>query len=346
METTATLCRAVIFVGGGDCILQNIGANLKYCRYFAIFVPMSSDASFGLKLFLAVFRPVQRLPLKFHYFWGRVFSWVCRKLLHYREDVVMVNLARSFPEKKYKELKEIAKGFYAHIGEIFAEAMWFGGCHNRPGKLNKSCLVDIDNPDELMEAFATAPSVMVLDSHFGNWELMGGFFQYFHGYPQEKITVREEDICVVYKELSSKFSDGFFKANRCAALKPGFAGYTESKKVLRYAVEHRREKKLYIFPTDQFPYKGATRHEVPSFMNQPTQVMCGGAALANKFGMAVFSVCMERMERGRYKMKFTKICDDASSMAPERIMEQYYAVLEEEIRRTPANYLWSHKRWK
>ena len=43
---------------------------------------------------------------------------------------------------------------------------------------------------------------------------------------------------------------------------------------------------------------------------------------------------------------FETICDDASTMAPEDIMRKYYDLLEEEIRETPHNWLWSHNRWK
>jgi KDO2-lipid IV(A) lauroyltransferase len=45
-------------------------------------------------------------------------------------------------------------------------------------------------------------------------------------------------------------------------------------------------------------------------------------------------------------MTFVPICEDASKMTPEAILRRYYDLLEEEIRQTPANWLWSHKRWK
>lgn len=61
------------------------------------------------------------LPLKFHYFVGRCIAWIVAVPMHYRRDVVMINIARSFPEKKYGELVQMAKNFYRHFGDIVAE---------------------------------------------------------------------------------------------------------------------------------------------------------------------------------------------------------------------------------
>ena len=40
------------------------------------------------------------------------------------------------------------------------------------------------------------------------------------------------------------------------------------------------------------------------------------------------------------------ICDDASKMEIQEIMNEFYRLLEEDIRYEPGEYLWSHKRWK
>lgn len=298
--------------------------------------------SHGLnQVLLALFRPVQRLPLKFHYFWGGAFAGLCNGFPGYRKDVVTVNLSRSFPDLKYKEIKKLAKAFYGHLGEVFAEAMWLGGCRRNPAKLYRQGLVEIAGTDGLENAFAER-SVMVLDSHFGNWELTGAYVQAFC----DRVGLSEHDVCVVYKRLGSGLGEDFCRENRCAVQSADFQGYIESKEVLRHAVAHRDERKIYVFPTDQFPYWKATRHEIPSFMGQKTQVMTGGTALAAKLDMAVYYMSADRVGKGRYQVSFRKICDHAAQRDPLSLMEDFYALLEEDVRRNPANYLWSHKRWK
>ncbi|MBR1872762.1 MAG: lysophospholipid acyltransferase family protein [Bacteroidales bacterium] len=300
-------------------------------------------SDFGYKIGSSVLRAFQRLPLGFHYRVGRFLSWMLGDVLRYRRDVIMVNLARSFPDKKYHELEQICKDSYKSMGEIFAEAMFFGGCRNRPGKLHDSHLAEIVDTDGLFDRLKER-SVMVLNTHYGNWELTGGCFEFFYKPPYMADNMSYDDVCIVYKEFTSKFWDRFIGENRCA-IKPDFKGYIESRTVLRYAIEHKNERKFYIFPTDQYPY-GSASCDIPSFMHQPTKVMTGGIALAHKFGMAVYFMCIDRKRRGRYEISFRSICPDASRMEVSDIIAEYYRRLEVAIESQPANYLWSHKRWK
>jgi len=298
-------------------------------------------SEFGYKIGAGILRAFQRLPLGFHYGVGKVLAWFLRSVMHYRSDVVMVNLSRSFPEKKYDELSAISKESYARMGEIFAETMWFGGCRHNPERFFRSGVVNMVNIQELRQAYSDSSSVMILNSHFGNWEFTGGCLQYLARLPDP---VSQDNVCVVYKRFTSKFWDRFIGENRCAVT-PGFKGYIEANSVLRYAVSRRREKVIYLFPTDQYPY-GQASHWIPSFMHQPTNTMTGGAALACKLGMSVWHMCVDRISRGRYDVSFRKICDDASTMTPDQIMEDYYAEIEKDVTRKPTNYLWTHKRWK
>ena len=43
------------------------------------------------------------LPLWFHHGAAHFLCWLLRDVFHYRRDVVLTNLSRSFPDKKYKQ---------------------------------------------------------------------------------------------------------------------------------------------------------------------------------------------------------------------------------------------------
>ena len=120
----------------------------------------------------------------------------------------------------------------------------------------------------------------------------------------------------------------------------------ESHDILRYALKRKNEKRMYIYPTDQAPYAGAGKFPIGKFMSQDTMAMMGSAGLACKLSHSVLYLKMKQIKRGRYEMTFIPICEDASRMSPEDIMRRYYDLLEEEIRETPHNWLWSHNRWK
>lgn len=291
---------------------------------------------------------IQRLPLGFHYGVGKIFTFVCRDVLRYRRDIIITNLSRSFPEKKYHEIKEICNDFYRNMGEIFAESMWFGGCKGRPEKVRRQRICEFEKNGyyEFKNTFENARGAVILSSHLGNWELLGGFPEFFYDIPDKDIVLREENVFVVYKQIGSDFWNRLMGENRTAIMSDTFSGYIESKNMLRKALENRDRKCVYVFPTDQYPYRNVASCDIPSFMAQPTRSMIGAAALASKLGMAVFECGLLRKGRGKYEFRLNKICDDASKMLPEEIMRKYYGILEEEIRLNPSNYLWTHKRWK
>ena len=301
--------------------------------------------SAGVKITEMLMRLLALQPLKMHYFWGRCLSWFVSGPMHYRRDVVMINLARSFPEKKYSELRKIADDFYKHFGDLFAETFWFAGSHDTK-RLRDSHICEMEHADVLNRLYNDCPGVIVLSSHLGNWELTGGIVNYV--YAPDKVDFGEKNTTVVYKELSNSFWDKVFGDNRCApiAKENKETCYVESRKILRFVIAHRNEKRLYIFPTDQCPYKYASAHTVDNFMHQPTLTMTGGAALAHKFGFAVVYMAFKKKEDFGYKMSFREICPDASKFTPEDIMNKFYSYLEEDVNAQPENYLWTHKRWK
>lgn len=298
---------------------------------------------FGVKILRGLVKVVGRLPLKVHYWFAGFITWVLRDVMKYRYDVVMVNLARSFPDMKYWELERVANDFYMHLGELFVESIWFGASDYK--RLFDSGIVTITNPEVVNRVFENAPNTTVLFSHCGNWELLGGIVGYRTG-SGEKLAFGEKHVRVVYKELHSKFSDEFFRLNRVSALEEmGVECTVESMQILRYAIKNRNEKKFYVYIADQYPY-ASLNYEVGQFLNQHTLGMLGGAGVAHKLGHGVLYMKMKRVERGRYEWTFETICEDASTMAPEDIMRKYYDLLEEEVRETPHNWLWTHKRWK
>lgn len=301
--------------------------------------------SAGVKITEMLMRLLALQPLKMHYFWGRCLSWFVSGPMHYRRDVVMINLARSFPEKKYSELRKIADDFYKHFGDLFAETFWFAGSHDTK-RLRDSHICEMEHADVLNRLYNDCPGVIVLTSHLGNWELTGGILNYV--YAPDKVDFGEKNTTVVYKELSNSFWDKVFGDNRCApiAKENKETCYVESRKILRFVIAHRNEKRLYIFPTDQCPYKYASAHTVDNFMHQPTLTMTGGAALAHKFGFAVVYMAFKKKEDFGYKMSFREICPDASKFTSEDIMNKFYSYLEEDVNAQPENYLWTHKRWK
>lgn len=304
---------------------------------------MGKQGKIGSTLIFILTRPFAILPLGFHRVCGKVIGRFCGKVLRYRRDVVMINLSRCFPDKKYDELQSICDRFYEHFGKIFCEAVWFGGSSN-PKRLIESKIVSVDNPEVINELYDKGKSVIIMGGHDGNWELFGGF-RYYNSPVPLKFT--EYNTAMVYRKLSSAAWEDFMAKNRTRPVKDKKAveGMVDTFGIMRFVITHKDERYMYSFVTDQFPYTSSSMADI-DFFGQKTVTMNGAPVLAKKFGFALVYMSMKEEENGNYTMHYTKMCEDASSLEVKDLLRQYYDLLEDTLREQPWNYLWSHKRWK
>lgn len=299
--------------------------------------------SIGYYLIKAVTRPLAVLPLGFHRAAGRFLGLLAGSVIKYRRKVVIDNLSNSFPDKSHDEILHITKQFYRHFGNVIAEAFWYGGASLK--RIIKSHIVEIENADTLNSVYDSSDSVFVLLGHTGNWELTAGYINYAYGTP---LHFSENDISMVYRKLSSRAWDEFINSNRLCHIqdKEHYDGVVETFSIMRYALSHRSDRKVYNFITDQYPYARTEKTPKIKFFGRETYTMDGAATLARKLKLPVLYMGMPQTEDGNYRMKFTVITQDASTMEPVQIMQAYYDLLEADIERQPWNYLWTHRRWK
>lgn len=291
----------------------------------------------------AAVRLIGRLPLGVHRFNARWLAFVIEKIAAYRVRLVDENLRNSFPEKTDAERLAIRHEFYRHFARLAVEAIWFSACTD-PRRLRRAGIVKVKNPELLKEVYDSSPSVMVMYTHQGNWELLGGMANYtdFPGFP-----ATEKNFCVVYRKGSSAVGDEVIRRIRFAPVvdKDHFDGYQESRDIIRYAFRHKADRKIYNMNTDQHPYFSAPDYLVVKFFGRECDTMTGSAALACKFRMGLLYQRMLRTPDGNYEVEYELLAKDASTMGVEDIMKRYYELLEEDIRRQPYNYLWTHNRW-
>ena len=210
-------------------------------------------------------------------------------------------------------------------------------------KVNSKSIAEIINPELLNRLYDQRPSIMIMSSHSGNWEIMGGACNYSY---KEDFHFNDLDICSVYRQLSNQMMNEIMEDIRLAVIsdRKAFTGYMESRNVLRYVFKNKDKKKIYLFTTDQRPYFSGSDHMKVAFMNRPCYAMSASAGVAKKFGMAV--VYQRMLERkGGYDIEYIPICEDASKMSVEEMVDKYYRLLEEDLRTQPYNYLWTHNRW-
>lgn len=295
-------------------------------------------------LLCSVLIPLSRLPLGFHRGAGRFLGFLAGSVLRYRRKVVTENLRASFPDRTEEEISGIRKAFYRHFGTLIGEAVWFRSCSDRE-RLRRSRIVVMENPELLNRLHGLGKGIMALASHSGNFELYGGYNTYasYNG----GMKYADSDLAMVYRKLSNGTWDRYMYWNRLSAMNVGkdFDGLVETSYIMRYVCTHRGDNKLYTFITDQFPYGPVATADV-DFLGRRTKAMMGGISLARKLSMPVLYLGMPQRPEGGYTIRYTLICENAAECDAEYIVKEYYRLLEEDIRKQPENWLWSHRRWK
>lgn len=292
------------------------------------------------KLIRFFMRLLAAMPLGVHRFNAHIVGWIARVLVRYRRKVVQDNIDKAFPELGGKERKKIFRDFYLHFGQLVCETIWFGG--SKKERLVKSGIVNIVNPEELRRLHESVPGTVVLCAHMGNWEIYGGAPYYDSGH-----TLTKDNCGVVYRRLRNAMWNDIFKENRLYCLEGVFEHYIESSNIIRHMYGNADKKMFYFIITDQWPYFKAPSYIEVNFMGRRTRTMSGAAQVARRYSLAVSYLSMRRREKGKgYDMEFVPICDNAATMDLQSIMDKYYSLLEQDIRKDPGNYLWSHRRWK
>ncbi len=255
------------------------------------------------------------------------------RVVRYRLGVVRDNLATSFPEKSQAELRAIERGFYHNLSEYFIDAIDIASITDR-GIIARCGWPDA-NRAEVVEQLAGRNWVTLL-AHYGSWEMFSTFGLYTDA----------TAMVSAYRPLKNKVFDMYYKRvrNRLPRINS-----VPSNETLRFYMAHRDGidgSPLGIaLIADQNPPLDAQSRWVP-FLNHPTIFFHGGEKIARKFSLPVYYMRIRKIARGRWEQTFELIWDGTSPTSDYGITGEYARLLEEDIRREPSLWLWSHRRWK
>jgi Kdo2-lipid IVA lauroyltransferase/acyltransferase len=251
-------------------------------------------------------------------------------LLHlfgYRKKVISQNLKNAFPEKSVKERNAIRKTFYAHFGQFLAEVI-------KMFSISKKAIrnrVNLKNEALIHQYYQEGKDVILVLGHYGNWEW---------GLLATSI-ISEHETVGIYKPLSSTFWDKQIKA-----LRSRFGATLVSMQDSgRYLLNKGAKPRIIGIVADQTPAKGELDYWI-TFLNQDTPVFIGTEKLAKKLNAPVVFVHIDRTTKGNYQMSFELIADNPRELPEGEITNLHTQLLEDKIKSNPAQWLWSHRRWK
>lgn len=269
------------------------------------------------------------LPLSVLYVLGRGMYVLMAYVVRYRKRVVLENLRNSFPEKSAAEIDRLARRFYWHFAQVMVETIKLAAMP--AGELKKRVL--FRNPEVLERHFAAGRTVLGLSSHAGNWEWVltsGAVWLSAHADG-------------VYKPLSNPFFEHFLYRLRTRT----GAGLIPMRDTLRDMLQRKGEVRVVSMLSDQ----AAGPEDRPywtTFMNQEAGFYTSNERLAGRFRCPVVYVSIRRLRRGYYEIVLTELYDGDAPLEPNTfpITAAFVQQLEQDIRLHPADYLWTHRRWK
>ena len=112
--------------------------------------------------------------------------------------------------------------------------------------------------------------------------------------------------------------------------------------VRREILKRRHERPVWTLVADQRP-GGRDCHTV-RFCGRDTAFFAGPERLARALKWSVHYLSCQRLGPGRYHCRIEKISDPPHDRGA--VVERYVAKLQADIDQAPADWLWSHKRWR
>jgi KDO2-lipid IV(A) lauroyltransferase len=271
--------------------------------------------------------PIGNLPIFFIYCLFDFFYLLIRTVFPYRKKVVTQNLQRSFPDASENELNYIRRKFYGFFTDLFAESV--KNLFISETNLRKRMVVR--NPELIEQFYDKGKSVILLSSHYNNWEFL---------ITAQSLLFRFQAIGIG-SPLSNKYWDKKITSKR----------ERFGMKVV-HADNYKTElKKMTSKPTatlvlgDQSPGKAENCYWT-TFLNQETAFYFGAEFMANEFDMPVICGIIHKVKRGKYELELKLITATPRQESYGFITESYIRNLEEAIIDEPRYWLWSHKRWK
>lgn len=279
--------------------------------------------------FILLAKLIRALPRNAALALGRTLGTMGGKVLTRRRNIALGNLQRAFPGIPAAEHEAIAGQMFAHLGMGFAEMLRLD-LSKEVADIDRDFFVEGD--EHVRSALAEGRGCIMLTGHLGFWEA-GNFIFSKLGYP----------IGVVAKPMRNPLTDSYFLKMREMA-----GGYIiNSRKGARRILKALQQNHLVGILIDQHAGK---EHgiQVP-FFDQPAWTTPIIAELAMKYRVPVVPAFCWWLPDNRYHLEILPMFHLEGELTPDNVRKNtalLTKVIEDAVRRNPAQWFWVHRRWR
>jgi KDO2-lipid IV(A) lauroyltransferase len=238
----------------------------------------------------------------------------------------MSNLAIAFPHESNEERIKIAKRFYQYFTDTFIESLKFISISKK--ELLKRVTGSFDLINSLIDK---GDNINLMAGHQFNWEYANLLYSINLKIPFVGIYMPVENKIFnkIFLDVRSRYGTILISA-------PDFKNKM-----------HDVFKKQYLLAlaADQNPGNPLSAYWLP-FFGRPTPFAAGPEKGAIKNNATVVYIGFNKIKRGHYNFTTTLLTAQRASTKTGELTCLYRDILEKTIKQDPANYLWSHRRFK
>ncbi len=270
---------------------------------------------------------LSRLPMRVLFALSTGLYFIACYLVRHRRRVIDEQLARVFPDADERERRRIHRRFLRNFCDVAVEIL-------------KSATIPADemrrrvrirNLSVARDYLDAGRSVMLVTSHLCNWEWLLHGFALELGFPLD----------AAYKPLHDAWAERLMLEIRSrfgARLVP-------AKQLLLDYLQRRDVVRALAMNADQAPVSTDRRHWT-RFLGQETAFYLGAEQIARGTRLPVIYVVMRRVRRGYYEVELQTLWDGRETLEPGGITERYARACERDVLASPADWLWSYRRWR
>lgn len=271
------------------------------------------------------------LPLWFLHGVASFASVIFFYVIRYRRQVVHDNIKSSFPDMSPEERHQAERRFYTHFCDLMMESFKYFTISEKEMRRR----MKFKGVELIEESCRNGRSCGVFLGHYGNWEWISSMPLWI-----------DQDLCTctqLYHPLENYVTDQLVLHTR-----KRFGGKNiTADKSIKYMVNYMRQGKpiLVGFIADQGP-AWESIYYWNTFLHQETPWFTGAERIMQKLDMDVYYLDVRRVKRGYYEAEYKRITTEPKKFEQFKLTDIYSEMLEETIKRDPAYWLWSHRRWK
>lgn len=273
---------------------------------------------------MAVLRAAVWLPYGARLALGRTFGRAMHAALASKRRIAHINLKLCLPELDEARRDTLVREHFANLGVGVLEAgpAWWARTDQLPP------LAEVRGLEYLDAALARGKGVLLLTAHFTSLEIGG------------RLLLTQRPFAALYRHQSNALFNEFMVRQRtehCARA----IHRDDVRAILRALKDH-----LPVWYAPDQNYAGHFQVFAP-FFGIPAATNGATARLARSSGAAVVPYFPERLPgRQGYRLVIQPALADFPSGDAEADAARINAVIEQQVRRLPAQYLWIHRRFK